>query len=79
MCPRWEDIDNLAELVNSLVEGKAYLDMDSKAKREGEADWLGRRLAEYSIGKMHEVPGRRRWTRIWGLCQHQEWDEEPSW
>jgi RimJ/RimL family protein N-acetyltransferase len=43
--PRWEDLDDLLELINSLVQEKAEIIVDSKFTREQEADWLGGMLA----------------------------------
>lgn len=48
--PRWEDIDDLMELVNSLVEEKADVAVNQKVTREQEANLLGRRLAEMEKG-----------------------------
>jgi RimJ/RimL family protein N-acetyltransferase len=38
--PKWEDLDDLLELVNSLVEEKAEIIVDEKFSREQEAQWL---------------------------------------
>ena len=38
--PKWEDLDDLLELINSLVEERAEIIVDSKFTREREADWL---------------------------------------
>lgn len=38
--PRWEDLDDLLELINSLVEEKAEILVTQKFTREAEADWL---------------------------------------
>lgn len=38
--PRWEDLDDLLDLINSLVEENADLIVDEKLSREQEADWL---------------------------------------
>jgi ribosomal protein S18 acetylase RimI-like enzyme len=38
--PKWEDLDDLLELINSLVEEKAEIIMDEKLSREQEAEWL---------------------------------------
>jgi len=43
--PRWEDLDDLREFINSLVDEGVDIATDQKATREQEADWLGRRLA----------------------------------
>jgi RimJ/RimL family protein N-acetyltransferase len=38
--PRWEDLDDLLELINSLVEEKAEICITQKFTREAEAEWL---------------------------------------
>lgn len=38
--PKWEDLDDLLELINSLVEEKAEVIVDEKLSREQEAEWL---------------------------------------
>jgi len=38
--PRWEDLDELLGLINSLVEEKAEIVIRDKLTREEEADWL---------------------------------------
>jgi RimJ/RimL family protein N-acetyltransferase len=38
--PRWEDLDELLGLINSLVEEKAEIVISDKLTREEEADWL---------------------------------------
>jgi len=38
--PRWEDLDDLLELINSLVEEKAEVMVDEKLSREQEAEWF---------------------------------------
>jgi RimJ/RimL family protein N-acetyltransferase len=44
--PRWEDLDDFFELINSLVEEGAEILMNQKVTRDEEADWLGRKLAD---------------------------------
>ena len=60
--PRWEDLDDLMESINSLVEEGADIVRDQKVARESEADWLGRQLAEIEKGNnfilVAEVDGR---------------------
>ncbi len=62
--PRWEDLDDLLDLYNSLVdEGVDITDLPTKkVTREEEANWLGRRLADIEndkiIGIVAEVDGR---------------------
>ena len=43
--PRWEDLDNLVEHINSLVDEGAEIYQDTKVTREQEAEWLGTKLA----------------------------------
>jgi len=43
--PRWEDLDDFVELINSLVDEGADIVTNRKVTRGEEADWLGRRLA----------------------------------
>ena len=42
---RWEDLDDLLELINSLVEEGADVVRTEKVTRNEEAEWLGRFLA----------------------------------
>jgi RimJ/RimL family protein N-acetyltransferase len=43
--PRWEDLDDLLELINSLVEEKADILATQKLMREAEAEWLLKTLS----------------------------------
>jgi RimJ/RimL family protein N-acetyltransferase len=43
--PSWNDLDDLLELINSLVEERADIIVDQKLTREEEIDWLSERLA----------------------------------
>ena len=43
--PKWEDLDDLLELVNSLVEEGADVTRTKRVSREGEIDWLSRVLS----------------------------------
>jgi len=40
--PKWEDLDDLLELINSLVDEKANISRTEKVSREEEIDWLSR-------------------------------------
>jgi len=42
--PRWEDLDDLLEMINSLVEEKADIVRGEKVLRVDEIDWLARSL-----------------------------------
>jgi RimJ/RimL family protein N-acetyltransferase len=43
--PRWRDLDDLLELINSLVDEKAEIYITQKFTREAEAEWLLRVLS----------------------------------
>jgi len=44
--PRWEDVDDLLELINSLVDERAEISRDERVpSRDAEVDWLSRVLA----------------------------------
>lgn len=43
--PKWEDLDDLLELINSLVDEKADIFRAEKVSRLEEIDWLSRTLA----------------------------------
>lgn len=43
--PRWSDLDDMLEFINSLVEERAEIARDRKLTRDEEAEWLGRHLA----------------------------------
>jgi len=43
--PRWEDLDDLMELINSLVDEKAEIARTDKVTREDEVEWLPKMLA----------------------------------
>ena len=38
--PKWEDLDDFLELINSLVEEKADILVTQKLTKEAEAEWL---------------------------------------
>ena len=42
--PKWEDLDNFVELVNSLVDEGADVSIYQNVTREDEAEFLGRKL-----------------------------------
>jgi len=60
--PRWEDLDDLMEFINSLVEEGADICRNKKVTRKEEAEWLGRRLADLENDKIFfmvaEVEGK---------------------
>jgi len=43
--PKWEDLDDLLELINSLVEEDAEIIINEKVSREEEIEWLSGTLA----------------------------------
>jgi RimJ/RimL family protein N-acetyltransferase len=43
--PRWEDLDGLMELINSLVEEKVEIARTEKVARDEEVEWLPKMLA----------------------------------
>ena len=45
--PKWEDVDDLLELINSLVEEKAEIIVNEKLSREREAEWLSNVLLRF--------------------------------
>ena len=48
---RWEDLDDLLELINSLVEEGAEIEFETKKTREEEVDWLSRTIAQLEKGE----------------------------
>jgi RimJ/RimL family protein N-acetyltransferase len=60
--PKWDDLDDLLQFINSLVEEEAMISANQKATRESEIDWLARKLANLEKGKsiavVSEVEGR---------------------
>lgn len=49
--PKWEDLGDLLELINSLVDEGAEISRDEKVSKEEEIDWLSRLLALLERGK----------------------------
>jgi RimJ/RimL family protein N-acetyltransferase len=43
--PKWEDLEDLLELINSIVEEGAEISRNEKFSREAEIDWLSKTLA----------------------------------
>ncbi len=60
--PNWNDLDDLIDYINGLVEERAPITKTEKVTREGEAEWLGQRLAEiengHTIHLVAEVAGK---------------------
>ena len=44
--PRWSDLDDMLQFINSLVEEGAEISADEKTTREREVDWLARKLSD---------------------------------
>ena len=54
--PRWEDLDDLLDFINSLAEEDLeVLPELKKMTRDEEADWLAKRLAEIEKGKVINI------------------------
>ncbi|MDQ1279783.1 MAG: hypothetical protein QG670_1045 [Thermoproteota archaeon] len=53
--PKWEDLDDLIEFINSIIEEGADLGTYQKVTREQEAEWLGQQLAETEKGNRFVV------------------------
>lgn len=60
--PRWEDLDDLLELINSIIDEGAEIGRNEKVSREDEIDWLSGLLARLERGEtffiIAEVKGR---------------------
>ena len=60
--PRWSDLDDMLDFINSLVDESAPILKETKMTREGEIDWLARFLSRLEKGKIvgivAEVDGR---------------------
>jgi len=60
--PKFEDLDDCLEVINSLVDEGADIGREVKASRDEEADWLAKKLAEVEQEKtifiVAEVDGR---------------------
>ncbi len=48
--PRWSDLDDMLELVNSLIEERAEVNLCEPYSREEEAEWLAGLLASIEKG-----------------------------
>ncbi len=60
--PRWEDLDDLMDFINSLVREDAAILRDAEVSRAEEAEWLSKRLVSLEkdeiIHFVAEVDGR---------------------
>ena len=50
--PRWEDLDDLVEHINSLVDEGAEILRSTRVTRDQEAEWLEKRLADIKEEKL---------------------------
>jgi len=55
--PKWEDLDDLLELVNSLVDEKAEIARTEKYSMEEEIDWLSKALSRLEKGETFYLVG----------------------
>ena len=60
--PKWSDLDDMLEFINSLVEEGADINRDKKATRDAEIDWLAGLLSSIEkdsrVAVVAEVDGR---------------------
>ena len=60
--PRWSDLDDMIEFINSLVEEEAMIAVDTKKTRDEEIEWLANALKRLERDQhmiiMAEVDGR---------------------
>jgi len=60
--PRWKDLEDLMELINSLIEEGADIEYDTEKTRDEEVDWLSRAIAQLEKGNalymVAEVEGK---------------------
>ena len=60
--PRWSDLDDMLEFINSLVEEGAEINVNQKTTRDAETDWLARHLfaveKDEKVALVAEVDGR---------------------
>jgi hypothetical protein len=50
--PKWEDLDDLLDFINSLVEERANISRAERVSREEEIEWLSRVLARMEKGEI---------------------------
>lgn len=60
--PRWNDLDDMLEFINSLVEEEAMIAADTKKTRMEEIDWIANKLKDVEkdtqMAVVAEVDGR---------------------
>jgi len=49
--PMWEDLDDLLEMINSLVDERANIMLNKRVSREEEIDWLAKTLSRVERGE----------------------------
>lgn len=49
---KWEDLDQVLDMINSLVDEEALIYRRTRVERSEEADWLGKRLARIDKGEI---------------------------
>jgi RimJ/RimL family protein N-acetyltransferase len=52
---KWEDLDDLVHLINSLVDERADILLGEPVTRDSETDWLSRRLAAVEKGNTIQI------------------------
>jgi RimJ/RimL family protein N-acetyltransferase len=53
--PKWEDVDDLLVLINSLINEKADIWMRETVTRNEQVDWLSSRLAAIEKGQVIQI------------------------
>ncbi len=65
--PRWEDLDDLMELLNSLVDEGAMIGRNKRITREEEADWLAKLFVVLEKGEGYSLVAEAD-GRVVGTC-----------
>jgi len=52
---KWEDLDDLLDVINTLIEESAEIEYDTHMTRDAEADWLASTLANFEKDKVLPV------------------------
>ncbi len=53
--PKWEDLDDLLEFINTLIDENVDIFLTKKVTRYQEAEWLARQLAEIEKGRLFRI------------------------
>jgi ribosomal protein S18 acetylase RimI-like enzyme len=60
--PRWSDLDDALDFINSLVEEGAEINVNQKTTRDAETDWMARHLSavekDKNVAVVAEVDGK---------------------